>query len=337
MSIGRGLDRGAIVHEAVREQWLIQRDRLERSPLPILVGPWRSEVGFEILYWLPFLHHAMKSGIDPSRMIAIGRGGSAHWYGTGGTADLYEFVPVETVRQWSILASQQTGSIKQQSEESWEPHVVALTAASLGLKEYQVLSPSWMYRLLSPFWEGKESLQWLDQHTLQPVRFPAPAIDAALQLQLPKDFIAMRWYVRPTWPHKEQLLLWMRKLVERVAQSSPVVLIDSFHADDHADVNLGPIPNTHRLSDLTTQTPLNNLQIQSSVIARAKAYVGTYGGMSQLAMRFGVPTLALYDTFEQTAHAHLQLTQYLSLKTGVPFLACTPKEVDGVLPMLWGK
>lgn len=117
----------------------------------------------------------------------------------------------------------------------------------------------------------------------------------------------------------------------------PVVLIDSFHADDHADINLGDLPNVVRLSALTEQTPLNNLAIQSSVIAKAKAYIGTYGGMAQGAMRWGVPTLAFYETFGQTAPEHLALTQHLSLRTGVPFLVAQPKDVDGVLPLILGR
>ena len=147
----------------------------------------------------------------------------------------------------------------------------------------------------------------------------------------------MRWYVRPTWPYRDDLTLWTRKFVEKTAQKMPVVLIDGFHADDHADVNFGDVPNVQRLSQLTEMTPLNNLAVQSAVIAKAKAYVGTDGGMSQAAMRWGVPTLALYHEFGQTALEHLSLTQHLSLRTGVPFIACTPKQVDEVLPQLLGR
>jgi hypothetical protein len=30
--------------------------RIVDKPGPILVGPWLSEVGFELLYWIPMLH-----------------------------------------------------------------------------------------------------------------------------------------------------------------------------------------------------------------------------------------------------------------------------------------
>ena len=319
-------------------RWKLYARYLSRSSAPILCGPFRSEVGFELCYWIPFLQaFRMAYGIKKDRLIAIGRGGSAAWYDMAGQADLYEHVPVETARIWSVQASQQTGSMKQNRVEPWERHVCGLTAASLGLQRYHTISPSWMYALLSPFWTGKTSQQWLNERLAHAVTMPAPKMAPDLRAKLPEQYIAMRWYARPTWPPSEGLVLWMRKQTEQIAQKMPVVLIDSFHADDHADINLGDLPNVVRLSALTEQTPLNNLAIQSSVIAKAKAYIGTYGGMAQGAMRWGVPTLAFYETFGQTAPEHLALTQHLSLRTGVPFLVAQPKDVDGVLPLILGR
>lgn len=322
----------------LEQQWRVYARYLASTTTPILVGPWRSEVGFELLYWIPFLHAFRQHyGIDNTRLIAIGRGGSAQWYGFAGQADLYEHVPVETARVWSVQASQQTGSMKQSRVEPWERHVCGLTAHSLGLKRYHVISPSWMYSLLSPWWQGKTSQNWINGKLAQLERMPAPKIAPELAAKLPPEYVAMRWYARPTWPYNDGAVLWMRKQTEAIAKKLPVVIIDSFHADDHADMHLGAIDNCIRLSALTEQTPLNNLAIQSAVIARAKAYVGTYGGMAQGAMRWGVPTLALYDQFGQTAPEHLALTQHLSLRTGVPFIVAQPKDVDGVLPVVLGR
>jgi hypothetical protein len=328
-------------HQIIRVltlQWKAYARYLASTTNPILVGPWRSEVGFECLYWVPFVQqfrHRYK--IDRNRLIAIGRGGSAAWYDMAGQADLYEHVPLETARAWSIQASQQTGSVKQHRVEPWEAHVCGLTAASLGLRKYHVLSPSWMYSLLRPYWEGQTSQRWINDRLAHALTMPAPKIAPELKAKLPAEYVAMRWYARPTWPYREDLVNWTRKFVEGVAKKIPVVLIDSFHADDHADLNLGPIPNTLRLSELAEMTPLNNLAVQSSVIKQAKAYVGTYGGMAQGAMRWGVPTVALYHEFGQTAAEHLQLTQHLSLLTKVPFLMVQPKEIDGVLPLVLGR
>src|SRR6185436_12157586 len=158
-------------------QWALTARRLARSSRPILVGPWRSEVGFELLYWLPFLENFRQQyGIARDRLIYLGRGGSAQWCDSAGKADLFEFLPLEAVRGLTIQASQQTGSVKQQTEDAWEAHVCALAATSIGVTKYHVLSPSWMYALLSPFWDGEQPIKWLDQYLLHKVTLDAPAL-----------------------------------------------------------------------------------------------------------------------------------------------------------------
>ncbi len=55
--------------------------RLAASGKPIIAGPYFGEVGFELLYWIPFLAwFAERYGVPPERMIAISRGGAASWY-----------------------------------------------------------------------------------------------------------------------------------------------------------------------------------------------------------------------------------------------------------------
>lgn len=335
-------DRTVVIRHAsnfleLRWRWFAKR--LAVSKKPILIGPWRSEVGFEVLYWLPFLNaFRHRYRIDDNRLITIGRGGSAAWYRTNGQGDLYEHAPLEMMRTIASQEAQKTGSIKQRRDEGWERHVCGLAAQSIGITKYHILSPRWMYQLLAPFWEQRQSTHWLDSYLLHESQMQAPPLAPELRKQLPESYVAMRWYLRPTWPLREDLQLWTRKLVEATAQHVPVVLIGSgLHADDHADMNLGSIPNVIKLTDLTEQTPTNNLAIQSSVIANAHGYVGTYGGMSQLAMRLGVPTIALYQEFGQTSPAHLHLTQVLSLRTGVPFIATYPKAVDLLLPLVLGR
>src|SRR5215468_11398604 len=48
---------------------------------PIIVGPWLSEVGYEVLYWVPFLRwFSDRYHVDPSRLTVVSRGGVAGWY-----------------------------------------------------------------------------------------------------------------------------------------------------------------------------------------------------------------------------------------------------------------
>src|SRR5262245_54769655 len=49
--------------------------RLLATDAPIVAGPWLGEVGFEILYWIPFLRWLVDQGVPAERITAISRGG----------------------------------------------------------------------------------------------------------------------------------------------------------------------------------------------------------------------------------------------------------------------
>ena len=88
MSLWRNVKRplrDALRHRAeLREQlqssrvaWAVEReiDDVVNSGRTILAGPWLSEVGFETLYWIPFLRWVkLAFRLDPSRVVAVSRG-----------------------------------------------------------------------------------------------------------------------------------------------------------------------------------------------------------------------------------------------------------------------
>ena len=63
----------------------------------------------------------------------------------------------------------------------------------------------------------------------------------------------------------------------------------------------------HRVDDL--MTPERNLDIQTAVIAGARAFVGTYGGYAYLAPLCGVPAMAFYSVREGFYTYHRELAE----------------------------
>jgi hypothetical protein len=54
---------------------------LRQATAPVIVGPWLSEVGYEVLYWVPFVRwFAHQYRIDPDRLVVVSRGGVRSWY-----------------------------------------------------------------------------------------------------------------------------------------------------------------------------------------------------------------------------------------------------------------
>jgi hypothetical protein len=104
--------------------------------------------------------------------------------------------------------------------------------------------------------------------------------------------------------------------IESISRQVPVVLLNTpFTVDDHADYDV----RGKRITtiDAAHMQPARNLAVQSAVIARARAFVGTYGGYSYLAPLCGVNSLALYSNRSFKSH-HLQVAQEIFARLGGP-------------------
>ena len=303
---------------------------LARSSKPILVGPWRSEVGFETLYWLPWLQRwRRRYNISKDRLIAISRGGAGQWYDAAQSVDLYDYVPADRLRKAMLKDSALKGSVKQLAITPWEQKLIPLIAEDLGLRRYHVLHPSWMYQGWNGYWSGQVSLE----KALHGVTFdPLPIPHLPLQLPLPERYVAVRFYARHTWPMTEELRIWTANLVDKLAARIPVVLLDPpFHADDHQGF---PFSGPNILSITPYVTLQNNLAVQSAVIAKAQAFVGTYGGTMQLAVRLRKPAMGFYKEFSGTAPQHRDLTYRIGTQQQTPVFIGRPEDAQFVFEAL---
>lgn len=308
-----------------RYLWPLKRQELLKTDLPILVGPFRTEVGFEALYWLPFLERLKADGVDPARIIPIGRGGSAQWYGCPVGLELYGMRSLQQVRVENRMQRERYNQLKQVRNTPFDRAVIKDAAKTLGLTRYLTLHPSWMYHALQPYWEGQAGLAWLSERT-QFATIPTPPLPGTLTL--PEQFFAVRFYIRPTLPPAPLVLQLVSATVQRLAAQAPVILIHhKLFVDDHSDVPLKGLANVSKLSDMVSMTPETHLAVQSAVLARCTAFVGTYGGFAQLALRFGRPVVSFYENWGGTALAHKHLADGLSVLGKTPFQVWSLNEI----------
>ena len=289
--------------------------RLSHSTRPILIGPWRSEVGFEVLYWLPFVRWFKSvTGVKADRLFAVTRGGAGVLYPHMQHLDLYQMRSVETVRLENAYDRQLSGIQKQLWMSEWDTDVCK-EAARLMLgkgEKYHVLHPSLMYRALAPWWDEQRGMTYLDSMTeFQPLI--RPTWDG---LELPSTFVAMKWYTRSTFPNQEDTIRLVSEITGTVAKQFPVVLLNTGHGgDEHTDLNVTG-PNIHPLPQVPAH---QSIHLQAAVMARATAFVGTYGGVAQMALRMGIPSASFYREWGGTALAHLTLSHWLGMRTHTNF------------------
>jgi hypothetical protein len=273
--------------------------RVARTRGRIIVGPWLSEVGYEVLYWVPFLRwFCDRYAIDPSRLVVVSRGGVASWYRDVAThyvelLDLFD-VPTFAARN---AERQRQGEQKQHGIADFDHEILARVREQLGDESAAVCHPSVMFRLLRQFWLGNESLQYVQEHT----KYARVELgDVPGVPTLPEHFVAMKFYSGKAIPGTERNRRLLRALVERVAAQCPVVTLDTGLAvDEHQDLLFDGIPNVMHLA--SHLTPQRNLGVQAAVVQRASAFVGTCGGLAWLAPLLGTRTIAVYADDELVA------------------------------------
>jgi len=299
-----------------RTEWGIEREIesiVARNRL-LVAGPWLSEVGFETLYWIPFLHWLKTAfHLGPDRIVAVSRGGVGSWY--QGIASRYiemwdEIDPAEFARR-----NAERGVTKHYGPSALDRDILDRVARRLGTSDFDVLHPGLMYRLFTLYWSGQRAMGFMDAHT----RFvamtpPSPIIDPAL---LPRPYVAVKFYAARSLPDTPEVRAHLRSIVHALSQRQHVVLLDTglVLEDDHADYTFAAQGRV--VSARQWMTPTTNLGVQTQIVAGASAFVGTCGSIAWLAPRLGVPTSALYvDPKWLHAHVAIAMRAYHRLNAG---------------------
>lgn len=315
-------------------------DKLHHGTKPLIVGPWLSEVGFEVLYWIPFLNWVKTyRHFDPDRVVVVSRGGVRPWYGDIGSRyiDLFDFFTPDQFRARNEQRVTE-GKQKQRMMTEFDRDILKLVRSSLETRDVDVLHPMYMYRLFYPYWKSRASMSLIENFAsfqrLPSVEAPEAA-DA-----LPDDYVAVRFYFNDCFPETEENRSFVRRLLLRLTETTDIVLLNpGLHLDDHWDLTPDVNQRVHSIERLVT--PRNNLGVQTRVISGASAFIGNYGGLSYLAPMCGVRSLAFYSNPDGFSVHHLELAHrvFSKLKRG-SFLALDVQALDmvglvaGGLPLL---
>lgn len=243
---------------------------LRKNKGPILVGPWVSEVGFEVLYWIPFLRMCFERyRVDPKRVTVLSRGGARCWYEglCGNYVEIFDYIsPEEFVAENS--KREENGKGKKQFDLSpFERRLIDEATTRAGLKSPAVLHPSAMYQLFRYYWVGLRDrnhvFKWCQYALLDHAFDPPPGLPE------PGQYYAVKFYFSACFPKTPENVRFIRTLIARLSQRSKIVLLNTgLELDDHSDSVKIDLDNVIDASSL--MTPRNNLEVQTAIVARSK-------------------------------------------------------------------
>ena len=279
--------------------------QIARDPRPIVAGPWLGEVGFELLYWVPFVRWFVERyDVDPARLVAVSRGGAATWYEpfASRSYDVLAFMAADEFRARNDERNHRCGEQKQLAIAPLDEDILtAVRREQAG--DVVVLHPSVMYRVFAPYWWGHRSLDWVLRRTrYQPLAPPSVA------LELPESFTAVKFYFNDCFRNTPRTRAFVEHTIRELQRDGPVISLSTGLAiDDHTACEPEGA-DTHAIRHL--MLPQTNLLVQSAVVARARRFVGTYGGFAYLAPFYGVRTESYYTEPGEFSTRHLDLAHH---------------------------
>jgi hypothetical protein len=295
--------------DTYRAEWRVERDlaRVVAGSDPIVVGPWLSEVGYEVLYWVPFVRWVQSQyDIPADRLVVVTRGGAASWYSdvTSNAVELFDVMsPDEYAAGNAQRSVEDRGTLKQFGVSSMDQRIVADVQRRIGALRTRVLHPSFLYQLFHQFWLGHRPPSFLDKRTRY--RRIAPP-DVAVP-PLPSEFVAVKFYTAASLPPTDAVRRALQSIVLGLAERRPVVMLDTgLTLDDHEDYSFGVASRVHSVRDALR--PRDNLAVQTAIISRASSFVGTCGALAWLAPMLGIDTTAVLAD-ARFLHGHLQVAR----------------------------
>lgn len=282
---------------------------------PVVVGPCLSEVGFELLYWIPMVRRlAQRHGVDPTRVIAVSRGGAQGWYEDVATryVDVLDLFAPEQYETRLAERRVEAAGQKQTAVAEFDGKILNCVQERLDIDDPIVLHPSLMVTRFRYFWAGEHGPAVVRRNTSFR-RLVAPVLDA---IELPREFVAVKAYFSSCFPDTESNRTFMVETVKNLAQSSDVVLLPSeFGFDDHVGCEIPELARVWRLDRVTTAS--NNLAVQTHVVSQAQRLFTTYGGFSYLAPLLDVKAVSFYSEPNFNPR-HLEVAQSMTAELDSP-------------------
>ena len=270
----------------------MQAQRLERDLRglvaqreTIVAGPWLGEVGFELLYWVPFLRwFAERFRLAPDRLLVVSRGGTASWYRpfAAGYREIFDHVTVEEFR--SAPRRARRGQRRAEADAGAGVRAPAAAAAdrrrraphdAASVEHVSPVQPV----LVGPPGRALGAPACVATRGWRRRRCPACRGPTA-------PYTAVKFYFNECFPSTPENRAFARGVVRDLARQGPVVsLTTGLRLDDH-DGHEMQEAGVHLLPEHLDVR--ENLAVQTALVAGAPAFVGTYGGFSYLAPFAGV-------------------------------------------------
>jgi len=295
----------------VKRLHAIEENLLEKlsSAEKIIVGPWFSELGHEVLYWIPLLNLLFKTADrSTSDIISISRSGAEVLYkpfsGTNINALNFYSQPdwhsmIDSV--WIQLGGQKQSAFSFE-ENTILGDVLDVNKMSENIDSNNIfwMHPSIMFSMFRPFWRNNFSVESIQS------LLDWPNYEYLLDQ---KEFVdyGMKFYSRPSFLMNEPNQNLVSDIIKHFATKDYKIIGNTVYSDDHDMFKLDGVISNRIIK---IQNYERNLESQIILASNCKKFISTYGGLNYLPLLNGVESIGLYSNMQKLLPSH-QLTAEL--------------------------
>lgn len=313
--------------DELRYKFFLPQILSRSAPHPLIIGPWLGEVGPEIQYWVPYLNQLSEDGLFKGRqLIVISRGGTSSWYQNLDPKpeylDIFDLISTDEYKQVRI---ERQRSEKQLFKSDFEKLIIAKAKTHLRLHQAGWFHPEWMWKDISAWMADAKPFSFACKRLL----FKEIPIENATYKKivdswnLPPLFICTKFYSSYLFPYKSPAEInFTYQLLKKISAAVPIVDMGlGQNLDDHEQIKLEASSKIIRLSEKLV--PRDNLGLQTEVMRRSLAFVGTYGGFTVIPAFLKKPSFGIYsgslDSFHALHFKHESITKLFYDTLSVPY------------------
>jgi hypothetical protein len=276
-------------------------EEIQRGTAPVFVGPWGDSIGNELLYWIPFVRWASATyGLRQERLIVISRGGVSDWYGSvaGRYLDAPSLFSSSELEHWSRrTVPQSEQDPKQAVMSTFDSEIVERAVRAFDLSDHQVLHPLMFFRVMIRLRKDRALTQLGDvlRHTTldSSARRDIPRLAHRRpegEVGLPKSYVAVSLAFSEALPQTPENETFLNELLRQFAADEDVVIVDEAVP---SYIDIGSSTRVRSLASLGIEATVP--QLQTAIVARARAFAGGFGDLAILAAFCGTPTTAYHS------------------------------------------
>jgi hypothetical protein len=297
----------------------------------LIIGPWYSEIGYELLYWLPYLWKRFATDIKKyERIIVISRGGVGAWYSWIKRAEYVNIEDIDSKLLNKIFTERKHGSFQKQMKFGTHEKKILdkfFSKYSINKEDCDILDPSFIFLSIWGFLLEERGVKSLKPLLHKDFKIPKNDLHSNIILDENNYFselqpyIAIKIYSNSCLEINDNSTFYLNKIkliLQRFKKLNyNFVLLDFDIGDDHSQMKLNnelfDDLNIKRMSQMIDEIDVkNNIGIQSQIVKFSKFTLTSYGGFSYLAPMYDLKSLSISNKNEKIIFRHSQTSKIIN-------------------------